>query len=137
MEQETLAKSVAEKIPYEFMRYFLVKPLPVEKIKKEFDVPVAKDKKTDENGIEAEDFDEVAKEVKEVDSDYMKGIVLKVPYDYAHQLENSEDKYRPMEIKVGDTLIFRRSKAYFDLIKDTMTVASFDIMAVQKTSGDN
>lgn len=136
MEQGTLANSVSEKIPYEFNRAFLVKPLPTEKVKKEFTVPVAKDKTTDENGVEATDFNETTTEIKEVDSDFMKGIVLKVPHEYKNQLSGSDVKFKPMEINVGDTLISRRSARYFDLVKDTKLVELFDIIAVEKTSGN-
>lgn len=136
MEQGTLANSVSEKIPYEFSRLFLVKPLPVEKIKKEFTVPVAKDKTTDENGVEATDFNETTTEVKEVDSDFMKGIVLKLPHEYGNQRTDPEGRFRPIEIRVGDTLVFRRSNKYFDLIKDTMVVELYEIIAVEKTSGN-
>lgn len=136
MEQGTLATSVSEKIPYEFNRSFLVKPLPMEKIKKEFTVPVEKEKTTDDNGVEAVNFDETKTEIKEVESDFMKGIVLKVPHEYKNQSSGSEERFKPMEISVGDTLIFRRSARYFDLVKDTKLVELFDIIAVEKTSGN-
>lgn len=136
MEQGTLANSISEKIPYEFSRVFLVKPLPVEKVKKEFTVPVEKGKTTDDNGVEAVNFSETKTEVKEVDSDFMKGIVLKVPHDYMNQMKYIDDKLKPIEINVGDTLIFRRSNRYFDLVKDTRLVEIYDIIAVEKTSGN-
>lgn len=134
VDQSKLAGSVAEKIQYEFNRDFLVKPLPVEKIKKEFTTPVSTGKHEDKNGVEANDFNEVKTEVKEVDSDFMKGIVLKVPHEFERQL--SDAKFTPINIRVGDTLIFKRSNRYFDLVKDTMLVASFDIIAVEYTGGD-
>lgn len=134
VDQSKLAGSVAEKIPYEFNKEFLVKPLPVEKVKKEFTIPVSTGKHEDKNGIEANDFNEVKTEIKEVDSDFMKGIVLKVPYEYKRQL--SDSKYHPIDIKQGDTLIFKRSNRYFDLVKDTMIVAVYDIIAVEYTGGD-
>lgn len=133
IEQATLAQDIAKKIPYEFNREFLVKPLPVEKIKKEFTVPVSNDTTTDENGIEATDFNETKTEVKEVDSDFQKGIVLKLPHEYNNHV--TSDTYKPMEIFVGDTIIFRRSNKYFDLVKDTMLIGQFDIIAVEHTSG--
>ncbi len=136
MEQGTLAKSISEKIPYEFNRSFLVKPLPVEKVTKEFTVPVEEDKTSDENGVEAVNFSKTKTEVKEVDSDFQKGIVLKIPHDYKAQLENAEDRFKPIDIRVGDTLIFRRSCRYFDLIKDTRLIELYDIIAVEKTSED-
>ena len=72
VDQSKLAQSVAEKIQYEFNREFLVKPLPIEKVKKEFTTPVSTGKHEDKDGIEANDYDEVKTEVKEVGSDFMK-----------------------------------------------------------------
>ena len=111
IDQSELASSVAEKIPYEYTDSFLVKLLDPIKVKKEFKVPVPKDEKPkkDENGIEAVDFEETRTEIKEVDSDYRKGVVLKVPYiDTMHQ------------IKVGDVIVFRDATTrFFDLLKDS------------------
>lgn len=136
MEQGTLANSVSEKIPYEFNRCFLVKPLPVEKVKKEFTKIVDGEKDEDENGIEAVEIKETKTEVKEVDSDFRKGIVLKIPHEYVTQLEHGDDRFKPMKINVGDTLIFRRTNRYFDLVKDTLLIENYDVVAVEKTGGD-
>ena len=134
VDQSKLAQSVAEKIQYEFNREFLVKPLPIEKVKKEFTTPVSTGKHEDKDGSEANDYDEVKTEIKEVDSDFMKGIVLKVPHEFESQRSGSQ--FPPIEVRQGDTLIFKRSNRYFDLVKDTMLVSQFDIIAVEYTSGD-
>lgn len=134
IDQSELANSVAEKIPYEFLDMFLVKPLDPIKVMKEFSKPVAKDQaKVDENGINAVDFDEVETEVKEVDSDYRKGIVLKLPMSYITQLAENKEKYCLTPIKVGNIVIFReRSGQFFDLVKDSKMIRYYDIVAIEQ-----
>lgn len=130
-----LAEDVSKKINYEFTKDFLVKPLDPVMVKKEFSKPVEKTAaQKDANDIEAIDYDEVETEVKEVESDYNRGIVLKVPHSYTQQL--ADDKYAPMNIKVGDIVVFRSmTKRYFDLCKDTMLVNSYDIVGIVRTDG--
>ena len=60
-------------------------------VKKEFSTPIASDT-TVENGIEATNYNDVSTEIKEVESDFKKGIVLKVPYDY-EMLTKSDSKF--------------------------------------------
>lgn len=133
IDQSPVAQDLSDKIPYEFKRYFLVKPLDVIKVKKEFSKPVPTDStpKKDENGIEAVDFDKVETEVKEVESDYRKGVVLKVPFEYS-QIMNGND-YREMAINVGDIIIYpTKIGKYFDLLKDSQLVFPYDIVAVER-----
>lgn len=131
VDQAPLAQSVSEKIPYTFTDMFLVKPLDPVKVKKEFTKPVAKDKPTvDENGVEATDYAETEVEVKEVDSDYRKGIVLKVPISYTKAFDNENTCLTP--INVGDVVVFKdTTKYYFDLIKDTVMLSSYNIVAIE------
>lgn len=83
VDQSVLAEDLSGKIKYSFLDYFLIKPLDPIKVKKEFSKPVPTGKPTkDKDGIEAQDFDKVETEVKEVDSDYRRGIVLKRPLYY-------------------------------------------------------
>ena len=127
IDQSALAEDVAGKIKYEFRDFFLIKPLDPVKVKKEFSTPVAKTETAvkDDNDIEAQDYDEVKTEVKEVDSDYRRGIVLKRPLYY----ENSKDDLGVAEIKIGDTVIFRETAGLrFDLLKDSRLLRSFDIL---------
>ena len=134
IDQSELANDVSNKIHYEFTNAFLVKLLDPIKVKKEFQVPVSKDDKPkkDENGIEAVDFEETKTETKEVDSDYRKGVVLKVPYSYIAQRKDDNFAYLA-EIKVGDIVIFRdASTRFFDLLKDSKLVRLYDIEAVEK-----
>ena len=134
IDQSKLANDVASKIPYEFTDSFLVKLLDPIKVKKEFQVPVSKDEtpKKDKNGIEAVDFDETKTETKEVDSDYRKGVVLKVPYSYTAQLSDEKISYVP-KINVGDIVLFRDAAIrFFDLLKDSKLVRQYDIIAIEK-----
>lgn len=134
IDQSGLAQDVAEKIPYEFLDLFLVKPLDAIKVKKEFSKPVSDKAPTkDKNGIEAVDYDNVETEVKEVDSDFRKAVVLKVPLSQQRMYDNEEDRAYTTEIKVGDIVLFRdRSSQFFDLLKDSRLVRYFDILAIEK-----
>jgi len=127
VDQSALAESVAKSIPYEFFDYFLVKPLDPVKVKKEFSKPVSNGEATkDKNGVKAQDFDEVETEVKEVDSDYRKGVVLKCPTYY-----NEPDA--KMHAKVGDIVIFRDTAGLrFDLVKDSRLIRLYDILGLEK-----
>jgi co-chaperonin GroES (HSP10) len=131
IDQSVLAEDVASQIKYQFLDFFLVKPLDPIKVKKEFSTPVAKTEPVkDENGIEAQDFDEVTTEVKEVDSDYRRGIVLKRPLYY----ENADDNSNVyLNIKIGDTVIFRDTAGLrFDLLKDSRLLRQYDILGIEK-----
>ena len=134
IDQSELANDVAKKIPYEFTDYFLVKLLDPIKVKKEFSKPVEDGKKPtkDKNGIEAVDYDKVETEVKEVDSDFRKGVVLKVPYSYTQTLADEKINYM-YNISVGDVVLFRDMSAkFFDLLKDSKLIRYYDIIAVEK-----
>lgn len=131
IDQSPLAESVAQNIKYDFLDYFLVKPLDPVKVKKEFTKPVATGTPAkDANGVEAQDFDNVETEVKEVDSDYRKGIVLKCPLYY----ENSDNDVKKYQyIKIGDTVIFREAAGLrFDLLKDSRLIRQYDILGIEK-----
>lgn len=131
IDQQVLAEDVASKIKYEFLDYFLVKPLEPVKVKKEFSKPVSNGEVTkDANGIEAQDFDKVETEVKEVESDYRKGVVLKRP-TYYEKVDDDASQYR--EIKVGDVVIFRETAGLrFDLLKDSRLIRLYDIIGIEK-----
>ena len=131
IDQSQLAQDVADRIKYTFLDYFLVKPLEPVKVKKEFSKPVSdKPASKDADGIEAVDFDKVETEVKEVDSDYRKGVVIKLPMYYDN--DTNKDSYKP--IKVGDIVIFRDTAGLrFDLIKDSRLLRQFDILGVEET----
>ena len=134
IDQSQLAEDLSSKIKYDFRNYFLVKPLDPVKVNKEFTEPVAKDStpKKDKDGVEAVDYDDVKTEIKEVDSDYTRAVVLKLPYEYTHPYDA---KTPQMEIKLGDVVIYKNRRSMdFDLLKDSQLVALYDIIAVEEVS---
>ena len=134
MDQTQLAEDLSSKIKYDFRQFFLVKPLDPVKVKKQISEPVVKDSKptTDKDGIEAVDYDEVKTEIKEVNSDYTRAVVLKLPFEYTHPMASTNIEQMP--IKVGDVIVYRsmRGPMYFDLLKDSQLVALYDIVAVEQ-----
>ena len=96
---------------------FLVKPLEPVKVKKKISEPVVKDTKPkkDKDGIEAVDYDEVKTEIKEVDSDFSRAVVLKLPYEYTHPY--SDEKIQQMPIKVGE-IVMHQFQFVVDVMKD-------------------
>lgn len=134
IDQSQLAESIAKSIPYEFYDMFLVKPLDPVKVKKEFSKPVTNDvPKKDANGIEAQDFDEVETEVKEVDSNYRKGVIIKVPTSYKAQLEDPDlSKYIRLEYKPGMIVLFKDTcGSTFDLVRDTRLLKTYEIVGIE------
>jgi hypothetical protein len=131
IDQSVLAEDVASQIKYQFLDFFLVKPLDPVKVKKEFSKPVPTGTPAkDENGIEAQDFDRVETEVKEVDSDYRRGVVLKRPLYYIDS-EKNDNVYT--NINVGDVVIFRDAAGLrFDLLKDSRLLRQYDILGIEK-----
>lgn len=127
IDQTELAQSIADKIKYRFFDYFLVKPLDPIKVKKEFSKPVSTGTPVeDANGVEAEDFDNVETEVKEVESDYRKGVVIKCPTYY-------DEPNAKTHAQVGDIVIFREAAGLrFDLLKDSRLLRLYDILGVEK-----
>ena len=131
MDQTALAESVSDKVKFQMLKQFLVKPLDPIMVEKEFSTPVAKPETKDDNGIEASDYDEVTTEIKTVESDYRKAVVIKIPIEYERLMK--DEKFPAPEIKVGDIIIYRaRVQVYFDLLKDTQIVAPYDIIAIEK-----
>lgn len=128
IDQTPLAESVSLKIEYDFLDNFLVKQLDPIKVKKEFSKPVSDNKpNVDENGIKAVDYDKIETEVKETDSDFRKGVIIKIPMSY----ERMETK--PYDFKIGDVILFKDSRAgYFDLLKDSRLLHYYDIVAIAK-----
>lgn len=134
IDQSQLAEDLSNKIKYNFAQHFLVKPLDPIMVQKEFDKPVTKNNQPtkDENGIEAVDYDEVETEVKEVESDFRKGVVLKLPHEYVQQ-QQSDVKFQPIDIKIGDVILYPvRAAKWFDVLKDTALVRTYDIIAVER-----
>ena len=133
VDQSLLAQDVSNMIEYDFFDFFLVKPLDPVKVKKEFSKPVVKGKSTDELGIEAQDFDEVETEVKEVNSDYRKGIVIKRPMFLDMMDEKDKERNPFASVKLGDVVLYRDAAGLnFDLVKDSKLLKGFDIFGVVK-----
>lgn len=132
IDQSELAESVSKSIKIEFFDFFLVKPLDPIKVTKEFSKPVSTGTpKKDENGVEAQDFENVETEVKEVDSDYRKGIVLKLPMYYKTATEEEAAKLPP--IKIGSVVVFRdRCGSPYDLLKDSKLLRQYDIIGIEQ-----
>ena len=132
MDQAAVAESVSNKIKYEFSDYFLVKPLDPIKVKKEFTkLPDDKKPVKDKNGVAAVNVEdsEIETEVKEVDSDYRKAVVLKTPFYYEKTLMENPNM---MKIKVGDVILYKENRSmWFDLIKDSQLVKIYEIIAVE------
>lgn len=137
MDQTQLAEDVSRKIRMDFIDKFLVKPLDPIKVKKEFSKPVSEKKpEKDENGVEAIDYDNVETEVKEVESDFRKGVVLKVPFRYRQAMY--DEKWPNMPIHIGDVIIFNAKAAmYFDLLKDTMIIDQYAVIGTEETVSEN
>lgn len=130
IDQSVLAEDVASKIPYEFRDFFLIKPLDPVKVKKEFSTPVVKENTATsvKDDIEAQDYDEVKTEIKEVDSDYRRGIVLKSPVWYP-----TEEMKENEVINTGDVVLFKDTAGmFFDLVKDSKIIRLYDIVAVER-----
>lgn len=128
VDQHLLAEDISNKIKFEFMDHFLVKPLEPIKVVKEV-LKDTSDKKpsVDENGVEAVDVDSSDVETKEVVSDFRKGVVLKVPTTF-YLDENIKDK-----IKIGDVVVFNdRAGKPFDLLKDSRLIRYYDILAIER-----
>ena len=130
IDQSPLAESLSEQIKYQFLDFFLVKPLDPIKVTKEFSKPVSTGTPVkDANGVEAQDFNDVETEVKEVNSDYRRGIVLKRPIYY--EAEDSKNTFIP--INIGDVVIFRDAAGLsFDLLKDSKLLRQYDILGVER-----
>ncbi|WP_173431808.1 hypothetical protein [Sharpea azabuensis] len=127
VDQHVLAEDISSKIKFEFMDHFLVKLLDPVMVDKQITTPVSNEKPTsDENGVEAVNYDSVKTETKTVESSFRKGIVLKLPASF-YSDENVRNK-----IKIGDTVLFPESCGKnFDLLKDSRLVRYYDIIAIE------
>lgn len=134
IDQSQLANDVSEKIPYEFMDEFLVKPLDPIKVKKEFTkLPENKPATVDKEGIEAVDVnpEELETEIKEVDSNFRKGIILKTPVSFERWV--NDEHFNGYKFKVGDIILYRNNSGrQFDLLKDSVLIKQYDIVAIER-----
>jgi hypothetical protein len=130
IDQSQLAEDVAKKIRYEFKDKFLVKPLDPVMVKKEFTkLPENKQAVTDENDIEAVDIaeDDVKTEIKEVEADYRKGVVITLPLYY------DDPNFNGIKLNVGDIVLFKDTVGLrFDLLKDSRLLRMYDLVGAEK-----
>ena len=127
VDQHLLAEDISSKIRFEFMDYFLVKLLDPVMVEKEISTPVSNEKaSSDNNGVEAVDYDSVKTETKTVESNFRKGIVLKLPASF------SSDENVRSRIKIGDTVLFPETCGKnFDLLKNSRLVRYYDVIAIE------
>ncbi len=125
-----LAEDVSSKIKYEMRGSFLVKPLDPVMVEKEISTPIPTETKI-EDGMEVTDYEEVKTEIKKVESEWGRGVVLKVPYTYSHP--HKDHLFNDMPIEVGDTIIYHTQIArQFDIFKNSVLVDYYAIAAVEK-----
>lgn len=118
---ETLASYVSDNIHYTMRKDVLIKPLEPIMVKKEFSTPVVKDT-VKEEGETINEYDDVKKEIKEVESNFSRGIVLKVPA--------SDTEW---DFKVGNIVIYnKRFSVDFDILKNSVLVKPYDIIAIEE-----
>lgn len=120
---ENIANYLKDRIPYNMCKDVLVKPLEQIMIKKEFRVPVVDDTVVEEGEV-IHEYENTAVEVKEVPSNFAKGIVLKTP------LTNNGGAELPFN--VGDTIVYNnRFSIEFDIFKNSVLVKPYDIVAIE------
>lgn len=124
MDQSALAESVASSLKFSVLKDVLIKPLDPIMIEREIEVPVPAGTVEIEEGVEATEYEEIKKEIREVESAFAKGIVLLTP-------PTTGDNVWPF--KAGDTIYYnKRMSAEFDVLKDSRLVKPYDIIAIEK-----
>lgn len=122
-DQHTLAEGIANSIKFSVLKDVLIKPLDPIMIEREFEVP-AETKTVEEDGVEIQEYAEVKKEIREVESAFAKGIILLTPPYVGEQ---------PWPFKAGDTIYYnKRMSVEFDVLKDSRLVKPYDIVAIEK-----
>lgn len=119
---EDLANYIADKVKWDMCKDVLVKPLEPIMIQREFEVPVVTEQ-TSEEGETINEYESTKKEIREVESNFAKGVVLKMP----------ESGNVEWAFKIGDTIIYnKRFSVEFDIFKDSVLVKPYDVIAVEK-----
>lgn len=114
---QKILETVVNSLKFEFEKDLLVKPLkPIMiTIEEEEQIP------TGEKDAEGYNLYETKKHKKEVESDFAKGIVLALPYEYKGR------------ITIGDTVVYpKKFSKSFDLFKDSQLVKPYDAVAILK-----
>ncbi len=116
--KDKVLETVVNNIDYVMLKDVLVKPLDPIMVSKEFTEQIPTGEK-DEDGFNKYD---THTEVKEVESDYAKGVVLVIPTCLTE-----------CEYKEGDIIIYNKKFAKdFDLFKNSQLVKPYDIIAITK-----
>lgn len=120
---QTIASFLSEKISYEPLKDVLIKPLEPIIVEKAISTPVVKDT-IKEEGEEINEYDEVKTETVKVESNFARGIILKLPPKVGDQ---------EWPFKLGDTIIYnKRFSIPFDIFKDSVLVKTYDVIAIEK-----
>lgn len=118
-----IAESLQDGIGYDMIRDVLIKPLAPVMLKREFEVPIVKEQ-TVEDGENINEFEETKKEIREVESNFATGIILKMP---------TAQSGLEWSFEIGDTVCYnKRFAVEFDLFKDSVLVKPYDIIAIKK-----
>jgi co-chaperonin GroES (HSP10) len=119
---EVIANSISDKLGFEFSKYILVKPMPLDKVYKTLTVP----EKSGEKDEEGEDIMQMTIKEVEVESKLRRGVVIIMP---TNMLVN-DNTIAGMKINVGDTIIYHNTRSIdFDLFKDSALVEPYDVVA--------
>lgn len=115
--EDKVLETVVNGLDFKVLKDVLVKPLEPIKVKKEIteQIPTGK--------VDKEGFNEydTKTEVKEVESDFGRGIVLDIPEGI------------DVSFIVGDTIYYNKKFAKdFDVFKDSQLIKPYDIIAVVK-----
>lgn len=118
-----IAESLQDHIIFDMIKDVLVKPLAPIMIKREFEIPVVTNKIV-EDGESINEFEETKKEIREVESNFATGVILKMP---------TTQSGLEWTFKIGDTVCYnKRFTIEFDLFKDSVLVKPYDIIAIKK-----
>lgn len=125
---EKLMGIINEKLGFKLRRRVIIKPLEVTKITVEREVPIYL---TDENGEYIKDengirrYEETEKITEEVESNYRKGIIIKMPYDL------KQEELDVLGIKEGDVVMYHYTAGQpFDQVKDSIFMDPYNIIAI-------
>lgn len=120
MGNDVLAVNIADKLGYEFSKYVLVKPMPIEKVFKTLTVP----EDSGEKDAEGEPIMQMTIKEVETDSKLRRGVVISIPVS----IQSITDKQ--LIVKPGDIIVYPNTRSIdFDLYKDSALVEPYDIVA--------
>jgi hypothetical protein len=117
--EDKILETVVNNLEYTFEKDVLVKPLEPVMVKKDIITQIPTGEK-DEDGFEKY---ETKTETKDVESEFLKGVVLALPTCLTTPEEST--------YKVGSTVVYNKKFAKdFDLYKNSQLVKPYDVIAV-------